>query len=296
MILEGERWIDGVTPVDAPTKTSALANYRWISPSYFDTIHQPIIEGRPLDDHDRDLPNAVISQTAAKAVWPNRNALDRQFLFHDKPFTVVGIVADAHSNSLRDAPVNMVFLPFNNKPPYATYFLIRTAQEPTQLTESIRTAIWSYNSNVTIMRIHTLDSQISESLAPEHLQTVIFAAFGAAALLLALLGIYGTLSYSVEARTQEVGIRMALGATRQSVYRLMLASIIAPVTTGLILGCLTSLSIGRSLASLLYNTKPTDLSVILPVIAIFAITAVIATSLPCRRAAKIEPMEALRTE
>jgi ABC-type antimicrobial peptide transport system permease subunit len=196
----------------------------------------------------------------------------------------------------------MVYLPFNNKPPYSSYFLIRTKpnafqdKDPQLIVESIRSTIWSYNPNVTIARIHTLDSQISDSLAPEHLQTAIFVAFGAAALLLALLGIYGTLSYSVEARTQEVGIRMALGATRESVYRLMLATIIAPVATGLILGCLASLSIGRSLASLLYNTKPTDLSVILPVIAIFAIAAVAATFIPCRRAAKIEPMQALRTE
>jgi putative ABC transport system permease protein len=296
MILEGSRWIDGVIPVDAPTQTAALANYRWISPSYFDTLRQPFVEGRPLDDRDRNASNAVISQTTAKAIWPGRNALGRQFLFHNKPFTIVGIVADAYSNSLRDAPVNMVYLPFNNKPPYTTYFLIRTTQEPQLLTEEIRKAIWSYNPNVTIARVHTLDSQVSDSLAPEHLETGIFAAFAAAALLLALLGIYGTLSYSVVARTQEVGIRMALGATRQSVYRLMLATIVAPVVLGLALGCIASLSIGKSLAALLYDTSPADLSVILPVICIFTIAAVAATFVPCRRAAKIEPMEALRTE
>ncbi|HXC94858.1 MAG TPA: ABC transporter permease [Edaphobacter sp.] len=296
MLLEGERWIDGITPVDTPSNNSALANYRWISPAYFDTLRQPILEGRALDDRDRNASNAIISQTAAKAVWPDRSALGRQFLFHGKPFTVVGIVGDAHSNSLRDAPVNMVYLHFNNKPPYATYFFVRTKQDPQFITEELRNAIWSYNPNVTIARIHTLDAQISDSLAPEHLQTGIFVAFGAAALLLALLGIYGTLAYSVEARTQEVGIRMALGATRQSVYTLMLATIALPVTTGLVLGCLTSFTIGKSLASLLYNTRPTDLTVILPVVALFAIAAAAATFIPCRRAAKIEPMQALRTE
>jgi predicted permease len=296
MILEGDRWTDGVTPVDAPTQNSALANYRWISSNYFDTLRQPIVEGRPLDDRDRNAPNAVISQTTAKAVWPNRSALGRQFLFHDKPFTVVGIVADAHSNSLRAVPINMVYLPFNNKPPYATYFMLRTTQDPQLLTEAVRNAIWSYNPTVTIARIHTLDSQVSDSLAPEHLETGIFVAFGGAALLLALLGIYGTLSYSVEARTQEVGIRMALGATRQSVYRLMLGTIVAPVFLGLVLGYIASLTIGKSLSALLFGTSPTDLSVIIPVVCIFAIAAVVATSLPCRRAAMIEPMEALRTE
>ena len=190
----------------------------------------------------------------------------------------------------------MVYLPYWDNPPYATYFLVRSTQDPTQLTESIRNTIWSYNPNVTIARVHTLDSQLSDSLAPEHLETGIFVAFGAAALFLALLGIYGTLSYSVEARTQEVGIRMALGATRQSVYRLMLGTIVFPVIAGLALGCIASLTIGKSLSALLYGTSPTDLSVILPVLCIFALAATVATSLPCRRAAMIEPMEALRTE
>jgi len=295
MLLAGDNWLDGVVPIDRPHDVT-LANYRWIGPDYFATIHQHILEGRAIDEHDRTQKNVVISEATAKAVWPNQSPLGRQFKRNGETLTVVGVAADAHNNSLRAAPVNMVYGPYWDNPPYSTYFLVRSTQDPTQLIEAVRNTIWTYNPSVTIARVHTLDSQLSDSLAPEHLETGIFAAFGAAALLLALLGIYGTLSYSVEARTQEVGIRMALGATRQSVYRLMLATIIAPVTAGLILGCLTSFGIGRSLASLLYGTKPTDLTVILPVIAIFAVAAVIATSLPCRRAAMIEPMEALRTE
>jgi predicted permease len=295
MLLAGESWLDGVTPVDRP-HDSAIANFRWIGPDYFTTIQQQIIEGRPLDEHDRTQTNAVISEATAKAVWPGQSPINRQFERHGQNYTVVGVVADAHNNSLRAAPVNMVYLSYWDDPPYSTYFLVRSKQDPTQLIESIRSTIWAYNPNVTIARIHTLDSQLSDSLAPEHLETGIFVAFGAAALLLALLGIYGTLSYSVEARTQEVGIRMALGATRQSVYRLMLGTIVAPVTIGLALGCLTSLSIGKSLNALLYGASPTDLSIILPVIFIFAIASIVATSLPCRRAAMIEPMEALRSE
>jgi predicted permease len=297
MLLTGGGWLDGVTPTDNPTNNGTIANYRWISPGYFTTLKQRIVEGRPLDEHDRTAKNAVISQATAKAVWPNQSPINRQFKRSgDETFTVVGVVADAYNNSLRAAPVNMVYGPYWDQPPYATYFLVRSAQAPTQLIEAVRSTIWSYNPNVTIARVHTLDSQLSDSLAPEHLETGIFAAFGAAALLLALLGIYGTLSYSVEARTQEVGIRMALGATRESVYRLMLGTIIAPVIAGLALGCIASRSIGKSLSALLYGTSPTDLSVIIPVVCIFAIAAVIATSLPCRRAAKIEPMQALRSE
>jgi predicted permease len=296
MLLTGESWIDGVVPVGKTNTESQQANYRWVSPGYFATLGQRIIEGRPLDEHDRTLKNAVISEATAKAVWPNQSPLNRQFKRNGNTLTVVGVVADAHNNSLRAAPVNMVYLPYWDNPPYATYFLVRSTQDPTQLIESVRNTIWSFNPNVTIARVHTLDSQLSDSLAPEHLETGIFAAFGAAALVLALLGIYGTLSYSVEARAQEVGIRMALGATRQSVYRLMLGTITTPVVLGLTLGCIASLAIGKSLRTLLYGTSPTDLSVILPVLSIFALAAVVATSLPCRRAAMIEPMEALRAE
>jgi predicted permease len=295
MLLTGDNWLDAVTPADHPRDVS-LANFRWISPDYFATIRQRILEGRPLDERDRTQKTAVISEATAKAVWPGRDALGRTFLSHGRPLTVVGVVADAHNNSLRAAPVNMVYLPYWDNPPYATYFLIRSTQDPTLLTESIRNTIWSYNPNVTIARVHTLDSQLSDSLAPEHLETGIFAAFGAAALLLALLGIYGTLSYSVEARTQEVGIRMALGATRESVYRLMLGTIVAPVIAGLTLGCIASLTIGKSLSALLYGTSPADPTVILPIVCIFALAAVAATFVPCSRAANVEPMEALRTE
>jgi len=297
MLLAGESWIDPVRPAGGTSNQRSLANYRWISPDYFATLQQRIIEGRPLDAHDRTTKNAVISEATAKAVWPNQSPLGRQFQRGgDQTLTVVGIVADAHNNSLRSAPVNMVYLPYWDNPPYGTYFLVRGAQDPTQLIEAVRNTIWSYNPNVTIARVHTLDSQVSDSLAPEHLETGIFVAFGGAALLLALLGIYGTLSYSVEARTQEVGIRMALGATRQSVYRLMLGTITAPVFLGLALGCLASLAIGRGLSALLYGTSPADLTVIVPVIGIFAVASVVATSLPCRRAAMIEPMQALRSE
>jgi predicted permease len=295
MLLTGESWIDGVNPTDKPGN-GALANYRWIAPDYFTTINQHILEGRALDEHDRNQKTAVISQATAKAVWPDESPIGRKFRRNDTTYTIVGIVADSHNTTLRAEPANMVYLPYWDNPPWATYFLVRSTQDPTQLIDSVRSTIWSYNPNVTIARVHTLDSQLSDSLAPEHLETGIFVAFGAAALLLALLGIYGTLSYSVEARTQEVGIRMALGATRESVYALMLGTIVAPVLLGLTLGCLASLSIGRSLRALLYNTSPTDLSVMLPVVLFFAIAAVAATALPCRRAANIEPMEALRTE
>ena len=296
MLLEGESWIDGVARPDQSVRSSALANYRWISPDYFTTIRQHILEGRELDARDRNLKNAVISEATAKAVWPGQDPLGRQFSRQDDRFTIVGIVADARENSLRSAPVNMVYLPYWNNPPYSSYFIVRSTQDATLLTAAVRKTIWTYNPDVTIAHLQTLDSKVSDSLAPERMETTILAAFGSAALLLALLGIYGTLSYSVEARTQEFGIRMALGATRQNVYLVTLKEIVAPVAGGLGLGWIASVVIGKSIAALLYGTTVTDITVAIAVICTFTLAAAAATFLPCRRATMIEPMEALRSE
>lgn len=296
MLLEGESWIDGIVRTDQPDRESALANYRWISPDYFSTLQQHILAGRDLDARDRTLKNAVISEATAKAVWPNQDPIGHQFLHNGRPFTVVGVVADAHNNSLRAAPVNMVYLPYWDNPPYGSIFLVRSTQNTTLLAAAVRKAIWSYNPDATIARVHTFDSQVNDSLSSERLETIVLAAFGGAALLLALLGIYGTLSYSVETRTQEIGIRMALGATREGVYLVTMKEILAPVAAGLLLGWIASIAIGRSVASLLYGTKAVDPSLAIAVLCTFILAAAAATFLPCRRAAMLEPMKALRAE
>jgi ABC-type antimicrobial peptide transport system permease subunit len=210
--------------------------------------------------------------------------------------TVVGIVADAHNNSLREAPVNMVYMPYWSNPPYNDNFLIRSSQDPSSLTGVVRRTIWSYNPNVVIEDLNSLDSQVSESVAPERIETIFLAAFGGAALFLALLGIYGKLSYSVEARTHEIGIRMALGATRQTIYFTTLKEIVAPVAAGLLLGWLASIAISRSVAALLYGSATMNTVVTIAVICTFTFAAIAATFLPCRRAALVEPMDALRAQ
>jgi predicted permease len=296
MLLNGDSWIDGIQPSDQ-SRTSTLANYRWIGPDYFATLRQPIIEGRALDAHDRTLKTAVLSSAAARAAWPNASAINRQFKHNDVLYTVVGVVADARSNSLRAAPASMVYLPYWDNPPYGAFFLVRSAQAPPgELGEEVRSAIWSFDPSVTIARVHSLDAQVADTLSPERLESMIFLAFGVTALLLALLGIYGTLSRSVHARTQEVGVRMALGASRESIYRLMLGTIAIPVAAGLALSCAASLGAGRSLSASLYGTSPSDPLVVGSVLAVFLLAAVCATYLPCRRASMIQPTDALKTE
>jgi len=296
MLLEGETWIDNVHPIGETSNPNVFANYRWIGPDYFTTLQQPLVAGRALTEQDRNTKNAVISQATAHAVWAGREAVGRQFRHNDEVFTIIGVVADSHNTSLREAPVNMVYLPYWNNPRRATYFFVRSSQDPDSLIESVRRTIWSYNPNVTISRVHTLASQVNDSLAPEHLETAILIAFGGAALLLALLGIYGTLSYAVQTRTQEVGIRMALGASRGDIYALVMRTVMPAIFAGLALGWATSFGIGRALAALLYNTQPADPEVVSTVLLLFLAAAIAAAFVPCRSAARIDPMEALRSE
>ncbi len=294
MLLNGESHIDGV---GQPNKKQVLANYRYISPGYFSTLDQPILEGRELSNQDRTTKSAVLSETTAKAIYPNQDALGRQINHNGMLYTVVGIAADAHNTSLRaTAPVNMVYLGYWDRPSTGNFFLIRSAQDTALFADEVRKAIWSYDPTVTIASVSSLDAHISDVLSPERMETTILAAFGGSALLLALLGIYGTLSYSVETRRQEIGIRMALGATRRNVYLGTLQEIILPIAAGLSLGWLASLGIGRSIASLLYGTAPTDAIVAIAVLCIFMLAAIAATFLPCRKATRIDPMEALRAE
>jgi ABC-type antimicrobial peptide transport system permease subunit len=190
----------------------------------------------------------------------------------------------------------MAYVHYKDRPPFATFFLVRGARSADALLSSLRPAIWKYAPDVTIARVKTLDSQLTDSLATERFHTLVLLSFGTAALLLAMLGIYGVLSYSVTARKQEIGVRMALGATRSSVYGLTLAEAGTPVFAGLATGLAASLLAGRVIQKLLYGTHVVDLPVILTVSVLFLVSAAAAAFLPARRAASVDPMDALRSE
>jgi ABC-type antimicrobial peptide transport system permease subunit len=160
----------------------------------------------------------------------------------------------------------------------------------------MRQAIWKYDPEVTIARVKTLVAQMDDSLAAERFETVVLLSFGAAGLLLAMLGIYGVLSYSVVTRKQEIGVRMALGAGRARVYALTFGEATAPVFAGVIVGLAASLLASRAVQRLLFGTQAVDLPVIVIVVGLFLLSAAAAAFLPARRAASVDPMEALRSE
>ena len=270
---------------------------RWISPSYLDTLRIPLIEGRNLQPSDRDHPtNALISQQMARATWPGEDPLGKTFTTGDTDkYTVVGVVADARINNLKKT-ANMVYLPYWQNPWWRAYFFIRSSQPASALTDSIRSEIWKIDPQVAIPVLKSLDDQVNDSIATERFQTMLLSSFGVAALLLALLGVYGVLAYSVSMREQEFGIRIALGSGKAALMRLVVRQAAIPVVGGILAGLALALLATRWVASLLYETTAADPTAVLASVAILFAAALLAALLPAGRAASVDPMKALKTE
>jgi len=296
MPLDGESWIEGLQRADRPNQEAPLINLRWVSPGYFETMREKLVAGRFFEERDRNLSSVVLSEGEAKALWQNQNPIGGQVNVQGKRCTVIGVVADSHTASLKLPPSKMAYLHYKERPPYASFFMARGSQSAAELVSSMRQAIWKQLPDVTIARVKALDSQLTDSLATERFHAMVLMTFGTAALMLAMLGIYGVLSYSTVVRKQEIGVRMALGATRREIYSLTLGEAGTPVLTGLLAGVAASILAGRAIQKLLFGIRTADPSVILIVAALFLAAAIAAGFLPARRAASVDPMEALRAD
>jgi ABC-type antimicrobial peptide transport system permease subunit len=190
----------------------------------------------------------------------------------------------------------MVYFFYSQFPQYPLYFLVRSNEPVEQVAASMRKVIWDSDPGAVIARIKSLDAQVKDSLSSERFQTKLLVAFGIIALFLAALGIYGVLSYSVATRKQEIGIRMALGATRERINGAVLSEAAVPVLVGLLTGCLASVAISRTLEALLYSAKSIDGSVTAAALVLLLGVAGLAAFFPAYRAASISPADALRQE
>jgi predicted permease len=299
MPLAGETWVDGILRPDhpVPEAETPTANMRWVSPNYIETLRIPVIEGRDLQASDKGHPtNALISQQAARTIWPGEDPVGKTFKAGgDDTFTVVGVVADARINDLKKT-ASMIYVPYWQNPWWRVYFLLRSSQPASALADSIRREVWRIDPQVAIPVLKSLDDQVSDSVATERFQTTVLSSFGAAALLLALLGVYGVLAYSVSLREQEFGIRIALGSDKASLTRLVIRQAAVPVLGGVVAGLALAFAATRWVESLLYETKAADPLSIAASIALLVAAAFLAALLPARRAASVDPMRALRAE
>jgi predicted permease len=298
MPLAGETWIDGLTRPDhpAPEGQRPLVNVRMISANYRSTLGIPLLSGRDLDSADRNHAGSVlISEQTARAVWPGEEPLGKSFQLDGSTHTVVGVVADARVNDLKKI-ASMVYLPYWENPRWRLYFMLRSPLAASALADSIRAVVWKVDPQVAIPTLKSFDDQVNDSVATERFQVLLLSSFGVAALLLALLGVYGVLSYSVSLRRQEFGIRIALGSNRAALMLLVLRQAAIPVLGGTVAGLAAAFVAARWVRSLLYETQPADPLALVVSIFLLLSVACIAAVVPARRAGSTDPMRAMRME
>jgi putative ABC transport system permease protein len=294
--LQGETWIDSVS-VPGDTRSDwqrAPTNVRFISPDYFRAMGIPLRSGRPFNDGDkRDV--AIISEGLAHLLWPGKDAVGRQVMDQDTPREVIGVAGDVRADADKP-PVAMVYRPYWDYSPRRVTLVARAAGDPHSIAGAMRAAVRSVDPDVPLADIRTMQEVLEQSVAQRRFQMRLAAAFAATALLLAALGIYGVVSYSVARRTNELGIRMALGAQAPQLYRMVLLQAMAPVALGLLAGLAGAFAAGRVLASLLYQVSPRDPALLASAAALLGAVALAASFLPARRAAGMNPLDALRDE
>ncbi len=305
--ISGAGW-NGFLTADSPNPPkgrNSLAYRNFISPGYFPTLRTPLLAGRNFDS--RDTPTtplvAIINHTLARKFYPNLNPIGRYFHFQgaagqpEPPIQIVGLVKDSKYGSLEEETPPTAFQPVTQTPSQVPWenFELRTAMRPSALTSAVQNAVAGVNKNIPL-EFHTLADQVDDSLVQQRTLTMLSAFFGGLALLLAMLGLYGALSYMVTQRQSEFGIRMALGASPGSILRLVMRQVAAILLIGIVAGVGISLAATRVLQSMLFGLGPRDTVTLVGAVLALSVVALVAGFLPARRAAKVDPMVALRHE
>jgi predicted permease len=277
-------------------------NVRQISAEYFKTLRVPLLRGREFTDDDRSKtqPVTVIDQTLARQYWPNEEALGQRIRFGsgDPWKTIVGVVQHAKSSSLEaDTTEGFYYLPLAQLPTNNAAMMVRTSSSrPEGLAEAMKSAIRAVDPNQPLYDFKTMEQRVDSSLLSRRFLVILLSVFAGLALLLAALGLYGVITYTVRLRTRELGIRMALGAQPADVLRLVLGKGARLAAVGLVLGVVATFALGRTLSSLLFQVSLFNPLTLILTSVVLGSTVLFASYLPAQRAAKVDPVVALRYE
>ena len=294
---------DGTFFIDNNPAKSGSANFRLASAGYFAAMGIPVLRGRTFDrsDHPNSPPAALISESMAGKYWPNENPIGQTIQFGNmdgdlRLLHVVGVVGDVHDRGVDAATSPTVYANSLQRPPSSSMSVVVRAQvAPAALVTSMRQVVRSLDSQLPV-NFKTLDQVFASSLDQRRFSLVIFGVFACVALLLAAMGIYGVTSYAVAQRTQEIGIRIALGARMSDVLKLVLGSGMSLVLIGAALGVAGAFAATRVMSNLLFGVAPTDFATFTAVVVVLLVVALVACYIPARRATKVDPLEALRYE
>ena len=279
----------------------ALIAYNDISPGYFDTLRIPLVKGRDFNDFDNEQGGlvAIINQTAARQLFSTDDAVAKRFTVVGHPETlyeVVGIAKDSVINNVGEDPTPMIYRPLQQEYAPAAALVVRTKGDPAARLAAVRDQVQTLDKNMPIRNTGTIQEQIVQGLWASRMGAALLSIFGGLALILAVIGIYGVMSYSVAQRTQEIGIRMALGAQAGDVRRFVLWQGMVPALLGAGAGVLAAVALAQSIANLLYGIRPHDPLTVGVVSGLLIAVALVACYVPARSATRVDPLVALRYE
>jgi len=280
-------------------------DYQVVNPDYFPTLQIPVNAGRGLADSDVDSSQRVIviNESMARRFWPNEDPVGKRMAIGESSKetswrTIVGIVGDNRHASLSDPPVPTAFISYRQDleswPRMG--FVVRSKTDAASLTSLVRRELASIDPTQPVYAIEPMENLMRTSVAQRKFLTLLLGSLSAIALVLALIGIYGVISFNVSERTQEIGIRMALGARAHDVLRMVLAQGLRVAIIGIVIGLAAAFALTRLLTSLLYEVSATDPRTFSAVAVLLAFVAIIACLVPARRAMKVDPLQALRHE
>ncbi|HEY7211320.1 MAG TPA: ADOP family duplicated permease, partial [Bryobacteraceae bacterium] len=279
------------------------ASWRFVSTGYFPAMGISLLKGRDFSDDDfryREVRHVIISTAIAEMLWPGQDPIGHHmFLWKgqgNKLAEVIGVVANTRDHGLDADPTRIVYIPFMGQTSSPVQLIVHSSYSPSRLASALRAILASIEPGVPVSEVETLDDLVTHSLGSQQLNTVLLSTFALLALLLTLSGIYAVLSYAVARRTQEIGIRVALGASHRGILALVFRQGMRPVFAGIAVGIAGSLGLTHLLSSLLFQINPVDLPSYFCVTLLIVVAALLACLLPARRALRVDPLIALRNE
>ncbi len=269
-----------------------------MTPKYFETLGIPVLEGRDFTTNDSDsAPRVVVvDQTAANRYWPGQDPLGRKLTVWGHPFTVVGVVKNSKHNFMNELPEPMIYMSYFQEPDKEMTVQVKTRGNPADMAPLLEQTIHEVDGRLPVFDVRTMHETTQMSSMFAVMQSTFAGMFAMIALILAATGIYGVVAYRTQLRTHEIGIRVALGASRADVLRLVLMQGVRLTIAGLVLGLVLALGLTRFIAASLYGISATDPTTVIAVVALLGAMAVLACYLPAHRAMRVNPVSAIREQ